>query len=294
MSLAGILAWLFPGKGRRLGEVAARLDVSKRVLRRTRPAYESFSIPKKTGGRRLILAPAPELKDLQRRILQRGLRRLRAHPCATGFERGYSIVSNATIHTNQAVVVRIDVKDFFPSTQSRRVSDYFRAIGWNRDVARVLTRLCTENGGLPQGAPTSPRLSNLLNYRLDARLAGLAARYEARYSRYADDLTFSFARDDADAVRTVIRCARSILRDDGYRMNRRKLRVSRRSNRQTVTGLVVNAGVRLPRTTRRWLRAVEHRRRTTGSASLTDAQLQGWRSLASMVAQQTAAFAPSA
>src|SRR5262249_44280484 len=153
------------------------------------------------------------LKTIQRRILRRLLGRLRCHPAATGFERGRSIVTNARAHVGKAVVVQMDLKDFFTSTTTRRVRKYFRKTGWNREAADLLIRLCTHQGGLPQGAPTSPRLSNLVNYRLDARLARLAGRrrlYDprtgqrigsreigAKYTRYADDLTFSFQSDDA-------------------------------------------------------------------------------------------------
>jgi len=248
---------------------------------------------------------------LQRRIVRRLLRRLRCHAAATGFERGRSIVANALPHASKAVVVRLDVKDFFGSTRSRRVYRYFRAIGWNRDASRLLLRLCTFDGCLPQGAPTSPRLSNLVNFRLDARLAGLAnlgAREETRlrryrdprtgapvtadvpdthpiaaYTRYADDLTFSFAVDDPRAIRDLIYRAKRILRAEGYEPNGRKQRIHRRHARQLVTGLVVNEEVNLPRTTRRWLRAVRHRLESGRPASLTPGQLAGWVSFWRMV-----------
>ena len=139
---------------------------------------------------------------------------------------------------------------------------------------------------MPQGAPTSPRLSNLVNYRLDARLAGLAARFEATYSRYADDITFSLA-DDRKKVRGLIRMTARIVSDEGYALHRhKKLHVRRRHQQQRVTGLVVNDRVNLPRSTRRWLRAVEHHLATDRPATLTSRQIEGWRSFQSMVARQ--------
>jgi retron-type reverse transcriptase len=266
------------------------------------PQYREFTIPKRSRGTRRILAPEPELKSLQRRILYRLLTRLKAHPAAMGFERGRSIVTNARAHCGQAVVMRFDLVDFFPSTRAARIKAYFRRIGWNRPAAALLARLCTYDGGLPQGAPTSPRLSNLVNYRVDARLAGMAARLGGVYTRYADDITLSFAGDDRDKVHWVQRFVRRVVEAEGYRLHRRKkLSVRRRHHCQVVTGLVVNDRVSLPRPVRRWLRAVEHRARMsrpgtlasyqplTGKPlkrpTLTAEQLAGWRALRTMVEQ---------
>ena len=263
------------------------------------PRYREFTIPKRSGGTRRILAPEDDLKSLQRTILRRLLRRLRVHPAAMGFERGRSIVTNARPHQGHAVVLRLDVVDFFPSTRAERLGAYFRRIGWNRPAADVLVRLCSYEGGLPQGAPTSPRLSNLVNYRLDARLSGMAARLGAIYTRYADDLTISFAEDDRVNVHFIQRFVRKVAAAEGYTIHhRKKLSIRRRHNRQVVTGLVVNSGVNLPRPLRRWLRAVEHRFRVeeqglTGCErlsgpprkrpTLTPSQLQGWQALRAMV-----------
>jgi RNA-directed DNA polymerase len=192
----GILGRLFPGSGYGVDELARRLKIDPEELRRTKPRYHELFIAKRNGGRRRILAPEASFKSLQRQVLHRLLARLKAHPAAMGFERGRSIVTNALAHQGQAVVLRLDVKDFFASTKARRVRRYFRLIGWNRPAASLLTRLCTHEGGLPQGAPTSPRLSNLVNYPLDARLSAMATKLGAAYTRYADDITISLAEDD--------------------------------------------------------------------------------------------------
>src|SRR5262245_16016428 len=178
------------GRSLSVAELARRLGVPEDRLA-LKPAYQPREIPKRSGGTRLLHVPSDDLKDLQRTILRRLLKRLRCHPAAKGFQPGESIVSHASLHAGRAVVVRLDLRDFFPSTGSGRVYQYFRRIGWNRPAARLLTNLCTHRGGLPQGAPTSPRLSNLLNHRLDARLTAMAARLGAHYSRYADDITLS-------------------------------------------------------------------------------------------------------
>ncbi|MHC5023594.1 MAG: reverse transcriptase family protein [Planctomycetota bacterium] len=271
-------------RGLGLDELARRLGVSEADLAAARIGYREFNIPKRRGGgTRRILAPDPDLKDLQRRILRRVLALLVAHDAATGFERGRSIVTNASRHRGRAVVVRLDLRRFFESTSSKRVERFFRSIGWSRAAAHRLAELCTRDGGLPQGAPTSPRLANLVNFRLDTRLDRLATKLGATYTRYADDLTFSFPRDDAAAARSVVKMAQRIVGDEGYRLHSRKLSILRRHQQQRVTGLVVNESVNLPRSRRRWLRAVEHRHARGRGATLTDAQLQGWRAYRRMI-----------
>ncbi len=279
--------WLFGSSGHNVQELARRLDVPAQELLHLEPRYRHFRIPKRRGGHRTIHEPAPELKRIQRRIYKRLLARLRCHEAATGFRPGRSIVHNALPHAGKAVVVRMDLREFFPSTRAERVYQYFRFLGWNRRTSKLLTELCTHRGGLPQGAPTSPALSNLVNYQLDARLDALARRLGATYTRYADDLTFSFAEDDPVAIRYLVRRTKTILAEYGYRFNqRKKLAVCRRHQQQRVTGLVVNQYVNLPRRTRRWLRAVKHRMATGKQASLTPQQLDGWYALEVMVYRQ--------
>lgn len=275
-------------RGRDVAELARRLGMEETALRAVEPRYREFTIPKRSGGTRRILAPAPELKTLQRRILRRLLDHLLTHPAVTGFEHGESIVTNAAAHVARPVVVRMDIKNFFESTRADRVEDYFRRIGWNAEAGRLLVKLTTHKGGLPQGAPTSPRISNLVNYGLDARLRGMAESVDAEYTRYADDLTFSFDADDPIAIHQTVRLVKLAAEEEGYALHaRRKLHIRRQCDRQVVTGLVVNERVNLPRETRRWLRAVEHRAAKGRKATLSPAQLAGWRALQSMIETQS-------
>jgi len=281
------------GRGLPVAELARRLDLPEPELRSFEPVYRRATIPKRSGGRRELLVPDDATKQLQRRVLHRLLRRLRAHPAAHGFERGRSIVTNALPHAGRAVVLRADIVDFFPSTSAERVDAYFRRVGWDAEAAALLTRLTTHDGGLPQGAPTGPRLSNLVNFHLDAVLAAFARRRDAAYTRYADDISISFAQDRPRRVRGALQKVRTVLKAKGYRMHgRKKLSIRRRHQRQVVTGLVVNDHVALPRRTRRLLRAMRHRLATTGGATLTEAQLQGWRALERMVLTQSALTKP--
>ena len=169
-----------------------------------------------------------------------------------GFQHGRSIATNARFHVGKAVLVKLDLKDFFTSTRARRVFRYFRQIGWNREAAGLLVRLCTHEGGLPQGAPTSPRLSNLVNFRMDARLTALAQRQRMHnpctgrqtgcrelggtYTRYADDVTFSFPSDDSNMIRYIVRLTKFVVEQEGYVLHlQKKMHIRRRHARQEVT-----------------------------------------------------------
>ncbi|MEM6855134.1 MAG: reverse transcriptase family protein [Planctomycetota bacterium] len=275
------------GKGLGVEELARRLDTTPQALATLDRRYHTFTVPKKRGGTRTLHAPNPALKRTQRLILRRLFRRLNAHWCATGFEPGVSIANNAAFHVGQAVVIKLDLKDFFPNTTADRVEAYFRRIGWDAASAALLTDLTTHEGGLPQGAPTSPRLSNLVNHVFDAQVLRYVEAHRGTYTRYADDLTISYPEDWPRYVRGTIQHVRRVAKRHGYTVHTRgKLRVVRQHQQQRVTGLVVNDKVNLTREKRRWLRAVEHRMRTTGRASLTPEQLAGWKALQAMVEQQ--------
>jgi RNA-directed DNA polymerase len=246
----------------------------------TKVHYTRFVIPKRGGGERAIWAPMPKLKAAQHWVLRNVAEKLPVHGAAHGFLPGRSIVTNAAVHTDARVVVKMDVKDFFPTVTLARVRGVFRKAGYRKPVATLLALLCTEaprevvdqDGRtyyvalgprcLPQGAPTSPALTNTLCLRLDRRLAGLAKRFGWRYTRYADDLTFSLPSGHSGPPKlgALIGCVRRIVEAEGFAVHPEKTRVSRRGGRQKVTGLVVNgsAAPRLPRKLRRQLRAAAH------------------------------------
>lgn len=276
-------------RGHNLEELSRRLNVPVEELTSVQPEYREFDIEKRSGQPRRITAPSEDLKRLQRRILRRLLKKLKTHPQATGFQQGVSFVENARCHEGQEVVIRFDLVNFFPSIDSKRIYQYFRKIGWKRVPAKLLTKLTTYQGALPQGAPTSPRLSNLVNYLFDVRLSRIAEYECAIYTRYADDLTFSL---DADVdVQDLIGKVLAAIRKAGYHPHlTKKFSVRRQHNRQIVTGLVVNESANLSREKRRWLRAVEHRTKLQSQGgyfgpkpTITEEQLQGWRSLQKMI-----------
>lgn len=274
------------GWGHSPDELARRLGMTLEDLQAVKVDYVEAFIPKRSGGSRRLLVPSPELKAVQRRILHRVLARLTVHPAVTGFENGQSIVHNAKQHVGQQVVLKMDIEDFFPSTTAERITKYLQRVGWNREAAELLAKLTTTENGLPQGAPTSPRLSNLVNRRLDTGIARVARNRKATYTRYADDITISFPRDNGKRVRGMVQYVRRRLKQEGYRNNRRKELILRKHQQQRVTGLVVNERVSLPRETRRRLRAIEHHLDTGRPATMTREQLDGWKALIAMIEAQ--------
>lgn len=249
--------------------------------------YTIARIPKRSGGMRELNIPNPRLKQVQRSILVKLLGGIPCHPSAMGFRTGRSIVDNAKIHSNKKIILKMDIKDFFQSTDADRVRELFSGLGWDQDAADLLTEICTHGGGLPQGAPTSPCVSNLVNFWMDARLNGIAGRSGGHYSRYADDMTFSFKSDNPKIINHVRYLAGAVVRGYGYAINPAKTSVIRSHQQQRVTGLVVNEKARLPRARRRFLRAVEHHLATRRPITLSEAELQGWRSFSRMVEQQS-------
>lgn len=288
------------GLGLGMPELARRLGRTEQELATFTPVYFARAIKKRSGGTRTLHVPDPRTKTLQRAILRRLLARLRVHPAVHGFEPGRSIVTNAREHVGQKLIVKVDIKDFFPSTRQQEVVRYFQWIGWDRACAELLARLCCHEGGLPQGAPTSPRLSNLVNGRLDGLLQKYASRCRAKYTRYADDITFSTSWKRATVragllARGMVRGICSRIESCGYQPNTTKIRYLRAHQQQRVTGLVVNQTVNLPRKKRRTLRAIEHRfqLRAEGiedapAPTLTESQLAGWRGILRMVEKQRA------
>lgn len=268
--------------------------------------YARFTLPKRRGGTRAIEAPNDKLKALQRRILQRLLNPLPMHPAATGFVRGRSIVDNARPHVGRGVVINLDLADFFSSITAERVTTAFRGLGWSAEAATILSRICTHEGRLPQGAPTSPAISNLVCRRLDERLTKLVKRFDGRYTRYADDVTISLPglgrnkrlrrkpknkpplKRPRFPSRSLITTLRRIIEEEGFVIQmKKKLRVQRPHQRQTATGLVVNRAIHLPRATRRRIRAMQHRQRLGQLDAARQKQLRGWEALLNMLKQQS-------
>ncbi len=269
--------------------------------------YRYRAVRRGDGLPRLIESPKARLKEIQRWILREILSRVPPHDAAHGFTRGRSAISHAELHTGQVAVLRLDLKDFFASVPAGRVYRIWRTLGYEPSVAHVLTGLTTNtvpvavwehlSAGtppaavqarfwlgrqlatphLPQGAPSSPALANLAALRLDRRLSGLARSSGLRYSRYADDLTFSgparLIRRRAEFEAVAMR----VVRDEGFAVNPAKSTTQTAAGRQSVCGIVVNRRTNVRRTDYDVLRAILHNAARHGPAGENREQVADFR-----------------
>lgn len=258
--------------------------------------YRYAWVRKNAGGHRLLEAPKPRTKEIQRQILHELLDHVPPHPAAHGFRRGCSVLTHAAPHAGRALVLRLDLEDFFPSIRASRVRSLFGALGYPEEVAHLLACLCTNvapvgtmrrptlsvyashedvrarhdaetrarTRHLPQGAPTSPAIANLCAFRLDMRLAALAVTMGASYTRYADDLVFSGDAAFARRAAHFAALAAGIAGEEGFVVNHRKTRFTSQAASQRVGGLVVNTRPRAPRAEYDALRALLFNASRTG------------------------------
>jgi RNA-directed DNA polymerase len=243
--------------------------------------YTYRPVSGRSGKVRLLEVPKARLKAVQRRLLAEILERVPPHDAAHGFRRGRSVVSYAAPHAGRALVLRFDLRDFFPSVPVGRVHALFRTAGYPEEVARLLTGLCTNSvpldvcgrrrlyrwPHLPQGSPTSPALANLCAYRLDVRLAALARSVGGTYTRYADDLAFSGDEELARAGGRFRELVCRVVAEEGFEVNGRKTCIMRRGVRQQLAGVVVNVRTNVARREYDLLKAVLHNCRRHGPAS---------------------------
>lgn len=268
--------------------------------------YVQFTLPKRSGGQRLISAPMARLKRAQHWILENLLTGPWLHDAAHGFRKARSIVSNAQPHVGADVVINLDLKDFFPTVTYKRVKGLFRSLGYSEAVATICALLCTEprevqvdvdgeryhvamtERFLPQGAPTSPAITNLLCRGLDARLSRIAQKLGYVYTRYADDLTFSGPRESNPG--RLMRRVHWVVEHEGFSVHPGKTRVFRKARRQEVTGVVVNQTCTVSRSTLKKFRAVLFQiekdgpaGKTWGGASDVIAAVEGFANYVAMV-----------
>ncbi len=257
--------------------------------------YHYRWVEKRSAGYRLLETPKPRLKQLQRTIASRILSAVPPGPHAHGFVAGRSAKTYAEPHAAQPLVLRLDLEDFFASVQSRAVMGVFQGAGWSHSAARCLTHLVCSDvpnpvvrdhpragmstaerfdsmkrlqlSHLPQGAPTSPPLSNIVARRLDRRLAGLADSVAYRYTRYADDLAFSGERRGQAWIRSFLARIGAIVADEGFAIRHRKTRVMSRAGAQQLAGLVVNERPQVRRDSYDLMRAILHNCLHHGHAS---------------------------
>ncbi|MEQ8167870.1 MAG: reverse transcriptase family protein [Candidatus Eremiobacterota bacterium] len=268
--------------------------------------YHNFTIPKKRGGTRKISSPKPLLRKAQNWIKANILDKILPEPCVHGFIKGKSIMSNATGHIANDIVINMDLKDFFPTIKFKRVKGMFRSFGYSESLSIVLSLLCTEpprervsykgkiydvslgDRELPQGACTSPAITNIICRHMDIRLKGKAESLGFNYTRYADDLTFS--GNILKHTGKLLNDVTSIVSNEGFEVHPDKTRVFHKSRRQEVTGIVVNKKLSVSREEIKKFRAILHNCEKHGIESQNKekhpnfiAYLRGYCSYISMV-----------
>jgi RNA-directed DNA polymerase len=301
-------------------DVARALGISLKQLwyfsihreRERQPHYITFAIPKRSGGKRLIMAPKRRLKAIQRQLMELLVENLPVSEHAHGFRKGRNVRTGAEAHVGKRFVLKMDLKDFFPCVTAARVRGLLVSYGYGFPVATTLAVLMTEAERQPveidgqvfhvpvgnrhcvQGAPTSPGLCNAMLLKLDRRLGGLAKKKGVNYTRYADDLTFSGDIDRA-AANAIHGAVHQVVMDEGFEINSAKTRLMGRAARQVVTGVVVNQVLGLSREERRRLRAMAHRIKKdaiAGEVSNLQARFKGKVAYLSMLnPQQASKFA---
>lgn len=212
--------------------------------------YRTFQIPKSNGKLRTITEPLPDLKYVQRWILTHILEKISISPYAKAFVKKRGVKENARFHKKQTLVVTLDIRDFFPSIHISDVTRMFFDLGYSKELSSFFAHLCCFQETLPQGAPTSPYLSNLRMRNFDQRMAEYTKSHNIRYTRYADDLTFS---GDFDASH-MIRMVSQWIYEEGFSINPSKTHVARRNTRQEVTGIVVNSHLQVCKNDRKRIR----------------------------------------
>ena len=236
--------------------------ILKFTNRRTRNRqYHQFEIPKKSGGTRKIIAPTGDLKDIQRTLAVLLSDAVMPDTHAHGFIRERSVITNASMHIGKNYVLNLDLKNFFPSITYHQVERALRKY-FSKEVSAFIAKICTwtdENNShedvLPQGAPTSPILSNLVCEVLDTRLSDLAASYGLIYSRYADDITFSSDHSVYSIESSFWPKLRAVITECGFQINESKTRLLKRGARQEVTGITVGEKLNVSRKWMKQLRA---------------------------------------
>ena len=199
--------------------------------------YLTYGIPKKTGGKRQIAQPSRELKAIQSWLLRNILDKLSSSTASKGFELRASIYDNAFPHIGSNVLLSLDIDNFFPSIPANKVYGVFHSLGYNKNISSAFTSICTFKGFLPQGSPASPKLANLVCLKLDSRIQGYAGKNGIIYTRYADDITLSC--QSIKKIEKAKSFIQTIIKDEGFRVNKQKTRLMGLRRKKSVTGLVV-------------------------------------------------------
>lgn len=228
------------------------IDVFAKIVNSTSSFYREFSIPKRNGGERLISSPYPTLSYIQKLILDKFLNHLEVSPKAFAYVKNKNAIMHAKYHCKSNELLTLDITNFFPSITRQHIFNIFSSIGLTDSHSNYLSLLCTLDNKLPQGACTSPILSNIVFLPVDRRLDKLAASYGLVYSRYADDLAFSGHK----VSKSIIGLIKAILGDYGFEVNENKTKLKLDGYKKILTGVSIsNKEVKAPKKFKRQLRA---------------------------------------
>lgn len=233
------------------GEEKEVLRTLYSVSNHTQKHYEYLEIPKKDGSKRKLLAPDFLLKQIQKNILNHILKGLSISEYATAYHRGSDIVKNAEVHLGKPMILKLDIKHFFDTITFEHVKSLvFKESLFPDGIANLLTILCTYQNHLPQGAPTSPMISNIILKEFDEEIGQFCIENNITYSRYCDDMTFSgiFDKDK------VIHFVKKTLENYGFKLNKKKTKLLTKGSRQSVTGIIVNEHLNTSRKYRKDIR----------------------------------------
>ena len=251
------------------------------IIYKDTKSYTTFKIKKKSGSYRTIEKPYPKLKLIQQKLSnliyscidELGLEKFDP---SHGYKKHRSIITNASKHKNKNILINIDLEDFFPSINFGRIYGYFiknKNFNLNSNVAKVIAKIATTTNGLPQGSPLSPIISNLIAENLDYRLTALSKSIHCNYTRYVDDLTFSsndkkietalLSKDTSEVLVSIK--LNEIINNCGFKINHKKTRISKKKDRQEVTGIIVNKRINVQNDYRKYVRAMVHKYITSGN-----------------------------
>ena len=226
------------------------LNVLHSFVFATNKFYRTFEIKKRSGGSREISSPYPSLLESQKWINQNILKSVPLQNCVTGYRSGMSIIDNARLHCGRDKILKIDISNFFPSIEFRRIMAVFTQLGYSQKISFLLARICSLDGKLPQGGATSPSISNIICQSMDRQFYDTCKRLGLRYTRYSDDITIS----GKELKKGNIRYFFELIEQYGFQVNQKKVRILDVGDKKIITGLDITSGY--PRVSREFRRSL--------------------------------------
>jgi RNA-directed DNA polymerase len=273
-------------------DLKTKYPILKNAVNFKETHYQSMKIRTKNGKLRTIHNPSKVLRYYQKQIVENYLKEATAHKCCTAYQKGKDLKTNVVPHKNSTYFLHIDIVNFFDHIKFPQIHKLFTDIIQNKYEAKIYTELCTLNGRLPQGAITSPSISNVVNYKMDSRIYGYSKKHNLVYTRYADDITLS--SNDLASIQRALFVVKEILQDEGYKINTRKLRISKPGVQRKVTGLLINEDqeIRIGRKKYRELRSTIYNYKNNTSITRKEnrvlfQRIVGWLSYLNVVDEKT-------